>query len=166
MKNLVALLSTISTLVGPDGIVYKSILKSCANETLCGAKGSALMEKAKYRFYMNCCTGNLCNTDGYGFPTEDPTPNGAKCPTGYCTGSLLECKKDKEMNCTGSMDQCFEYRGDAIDPGHRERTFSVKGCINTDSCKFNFDCAIGVSEVKKKFVNCYKLHHNQGNSSE
>ncbi|KAM4014680.1 uncharacterized protein ACNLHF_001471 [Anomaloglossus baeobatrachus] len=143
-----------------NGIIYKSILKSCANETLCGAKGSALMDKAKYRFYINCCTGNLCNIDGYQLPKEDPTPNGAKCPTAYCAGSWQECKKDKEMNCTGSMDRCFEFRADVTDPGEKEGKFSVKGCINLDSCKFNFDCAVGVSELKKKFVDCYKLHHN------
>ncbi|CAJ0947463.1 unnamed protein product [Ranitomeya imitator] len=126
-----------------NGTVYNSILKGCANETLCGAKGSAVMENVKYRFYMNCCTGNLCNTDGYELPAEDPTPNGVKCPTAYCKGSFQECKTEKEMNCTGSMDQCFEFRGDTKDPGDTEGKYSVKGCMNSDSCKFNFDCALG-----------------------
>ncbi|KAM4015539.1 uncharacterized protein ACNLHF_002196 [Anomaloglossus baeobatrachus] len=149
-----------------NGIMYKSIMKSCANETLCGAKGSAVTENLKYRFSVNCCAGNLCNIDGYGLPAEDPTPNGFRCPTARCTGNLQECRKVKVMNCTGSMDRCFEFRGDVTDPGDREVKFSLKGCINFDSCKFNFDCAIGVSELKKTFVNCYKLHKDEGNSSE
>ncbi|KAM4015538.1 uncharacterized protein ACNLHF_002195 [Anomaloglossus baeobatrachus] len=149
-----------------NGIVYKSILKSCANDTMCGAKGSMLVENGKFRFFMNCCIGKLCNTDGYQLPPEDPAPNGLECPTAYCTGNLQECKKEKKMNCTGSMNQCFEFRGDVTDPGDTEGNFSVKGCISSDSCKFNFDSAIGVSEIKKKFVNCYTLHHDKGNFSE
>ncbi|XP_077113482.1 phospholipase A2 inhibitor and Ly6/PLAUR domain-containing protein-like [Ranitomeya variabilis] len=139
-----------------NGRMFKSIMKGCANETMCGANGSATVEHIKYRFHVNCCTGDLCNSDGYKLPSEDPTPNGVKCPTAYCMGSLQECKSEKEMNCTGSMDQCFEFRSDVIDPGQKEIKISVKGCMNADSCKFNFDCAIGISEVKKKFVMCYK----------
>ncbi|CAJ0947465.1 unnamed protein product [Ranitomeya imitator] len=106
-----------------NGRMFKSIMKGCANETMCGANGSATVEHIKYRFHINCCTGNLCNSDGYKLPSEDPTPNGVKCPTAYCTGNLQECKSEKEMNCTGSMDQCFEFRSDVIDPGQKEIKF-------------------------------------------
>ncbi|KAM4015641.1 phospholipase A2 inhibitor NAI-like [Anomaloglossus baeobatrachus] len=148
-----------------NGHIYKSIYKACANETLCNAKGSARVQNFRFRFYAKCCTGELCNTDGYRLPAEDPNPNGVKCPSAYCTGILEDCKTDKKINCTGSMNQCYEFRGDAIDPGGTEMEYSVHGCMNSDACKFNFDCTIGVTEPKNKYLKCY-TKHNQGNSSE
>ncbi|XP_075183701.1 uncharacterized protein LOC142256076 isoform X2 [Anomaloglossus baeobatrachus] len=91
--------------------MFKSILKSCANETMCGTNGSAAMDNIKYRFYAKCCTGDLCNTDGYELIPEDPSPNGVKCPFAYCIGTFEECNSTKEINCTGSMNRCFQYRG-------------------------------------------------------
>ncbi|KAM4015054.1 uncharacterized protein ACNLHF_001742 [Anomaloglossus baeobatrachus] len=137
-----------------NGSVFNSFLKGCANETMCGAKGSASVGSLRYRFNVNCCTGYLCNSGEYELPAEDPTPNGKKCPSAFCTGTLEECKSDKVMNCTGSMDQCYEYRADATVPGGREMKFSVKGCLNDDACKFNFDCAIGVSILQRKYLKC------------
>ncbi|KAM4014683.1 uncharacterized protein ACNLHF_001473 isoform 2-T3 [Anomaloglossus baeobatrachus] len=155
MKNLVALICLISTFVLS---VFSSKCYSgfSRNSTTCNVSEIE-------------CLGDRCMTASqytYNISAEDPTPNGLKCPTAYCTGNLQECKKDKEMNCTGSMNRCFEFRGDVTDPGDTEGKFSVKGCSNADCCKFNFDSAIGVSEIKKEFVNCYTLHHNKGNFSE
>ncbi|KAM4016853.1 phospholipase A2 inhibitor and Ly6/PLAUR domain-containing protein-like isoform 1-T1 [Anomaloglossus baeobatrachus] len=134
--------------------VLKSILKSCANETLCGAIGSIAIEKVMYRFYAKCCTGNLCNTDEYELPVEDPTPNGVKCPSAYCVGTLEECNSTKEMNCTGSMKNCFQFRGEVQHPGETWHNYSAKGCANNDACKYNFDSAVGLSERPRRELIC------------
>ncbi|KAM4016938.1 uncharacterized protein ACNLHF_003094 [Anomaloglossus baeobatrachus] len=98
-------------------VEFKSLIKACANETLCGIKGAIARENVKFRFFVHCCTGNLCNTDKYELQEEDPKPNGKKCPSAYCTNTLEDCKSDKEVNCTGSMDRCFDYRAEVINPG-------------------------------------------------
>ncbi|KAM4016936.1 uncharacterized protein ACNLHF_003092 [Anomaloglossus baeobatrachus] len=85
------------------GTLYRSSMKGCANETVCGANGLAAAESFQFKFRVNCCSGNLCNTDGYKLPEEDPTPNGVTCPSAYCTGTLEDCESDKEMNCTESL---------------------------------------------------------------
>ncbi|KAM4016947.1 uncharacterized protein ACNLHF_003102 [Anomaloglossus baeobatrachus] len=149
-----------------NGRVFNSIMKGCANETMCGAVGSASVGLLEYRFHMNCCNWSLCNTDGYNLPAEDPTPNNATCPSAYCVGNMDECKSDEVMNCIGSMDRCFEFRTDAKDPGGREFKLSLKGCINAVACKFNFDCAIGVAELKQKLVKCYPSHHKRDLNEE
>ncbi|XP_075185166.1 phospholipase A2 inhibitor NAI-like [Anomaloglossus baeobatrachus] len=145
---------TASQFINRDGDVFKSILKSCANETLCGTKGSVAVENSMFRFLANCCIGNLCNTDGYELLADDPTPNGVKCPSALCIGKIEECTSDKMMNCTGSMNKCFEFRGKAMDPSMAWKNYSSKGCINDDACKFNFDSAIGISEGQRQEFTC------------
>ncbi|KAM4015770.1 uncharacterized protein ACNLHF_002387 [Anomaloglossus baeobatrachus] len=145
---------TASQFYDKEGDVYKSILKSCANETLCGTNGSVAIVNVIFRFYANCCTGNLCNTDGYNILAEDPTPNGVICPTAFCTDETKECTSDKLLNCTGSMKKCFKFRGKALDPSMAWENYSSKGCINDDACKVNFDTAIGVSEGQRQEFIC------------
>ncbi|KAM4016425.1 phospholipase A2 inhibitor gamma subunit B-like isoform 2-T2 [Anomaloglossus baeobatrachus] len=137
------------------GNMFKSILKSCANETMCGTNGSVATENIMYRFYAKCCTGHLCNTDEYELPPEDPTPNGVKCPTTYCIGTPEECNStSKEMNCTGSMNKCFQFSGDVLYPEDTWKNVSGKGCTNDDACKYNFKNIIGVSERPGIEIKC------------
>ncbi|KAM4015769.1 uncharacterized protein ACNLHF_002386 [Anomaloglossus baeobatrachus] len=137
---------TASQFLDRKGNVIKSILKSCANETLCGTNGSAAMENVKYRFYAKCCTGHLCNSDRYELVAEDPTPNGVKCPSAYCIGTFEECNSTKEINCTGSMNRCFKYSGQALFPGDTWKNVSTMGCTNYDACRNNFKNVISVPE--------------------
>ncbi|KAM4014906.1 phospholipase A2 inhibitor NAI-like [Anomaloglossus baeobatrachus] len=146
---------TASQFYDREGDVFKSIFKSCANETLCGTNGSAASENVMFRFHANCCTGNLCNTDRYKI-LADPTPNGIKCKSAFCTGKIEECTSDKMMNCTGSMNKCFTFRGKTMDPDLVWNNVSAKGCINDDACKFSFDSAIGVSEGQRQEFICYE----------
>ncbi|KAM4015193.1 uncharacterized protein ACNLHF_001840 [Anomaloglossus baeobatrachus] len=134
--------------------VFKAVYKGCANGTLCGMKGSEVMENIAYRFYVNCCTGELCNTDGYELPEEDPTPNGVTCPSACCNDTLEECKTDKRINCTGSMKQCVDYRAKVFNPDGTVEKYSVKGCINSDCCRFNFDSNIGIKEIQRVHLEC------------
>ncbi|KAM4016426.1 uncharacterized protein ACNLHF_002756 [Anomaloglossus baeobatrachus] len=134
--------------------MFKSFYKGCANESLCGAEGSDLMENVKYRFYTTCCTGELCNTDKYNLPKEDPTPNGKTCPSAYCKDTLEECKTEKVMNCTGSMDRCYDYRGKLRNPDDSVDNYSVKGCTNNVTCKYNFDSAIAMTEIHRESLIC------------
>ncbi|XP_075184168.1 phospholipase A2 inhibitor and Ly6/PLAUR domain-containing protein-like isoform X1 [Anomaloglossus baeobatrachus] len=139
-----------------NGTIFKSIMKGCANETVCGADGLAkVSEKFNFIFHVNCCSGNLCNTDGYYLPPEDPTPNGVKCPSAFCTGSLEECESDEEMECTGSMDRCFEYRQRIINEGGEDQKYSMKGCANYDACSLNFDNDVAVVVEEKNYGKCY-----------
>ncbi|XP_075184697.1 urokinase plasminogen activator surface receptor-like, partial [Anomaloglossus baeobatrachus] len=131
---------------------FKSLFKNCANESVCGTKGSLAVENIIFRFFVLCCNGSLCNIGKYELPVEDPTPNGKKCPSAYCTGNLEECKSDKEMNCTGSMDRCFEVRTEGKYPGEPTKNYSIKGCANSDGCKYNFDTALGVAQHKKLLI--------------
>ncbi|KAM4016423.1 uncharacterized protein ACNLHF_002753 isoform 2-T2 [Anomaloglossus baeobatrachus] len=137
---------TCSQYLDRGGNMFKSILKSCANETMCGTNGSAALENIKYRFYTKCCTGHLCNTDEYQLITEDPAPNGVKCPSVYCIGTFEECNSTKEINCTGSMNRCFYFRGQARYPGDTWKNISAMGCTNYVACKYNFKNAISVPE--------------------
>ncbi|KAM4016498.1 uncharacterized protein ACNLHF_002795 [Anomaloglossus baeobatrachus] len=192
MKNLVALLCLISTLVGPvfsykcyscmspnittcnasvteclggrcctvsqyflfGDKYFKSIFKGCANETLCGAKGAGMVNTMKYRFYAKCCHGDFCNNQTYEIPEEDPAPNGVKCPCSFCLGTLDECKSDKEINCTGSMNRCMEYRAKMRNVDNTVEDYSFKGCINSDSCNNNFDSYIGMEEIQRVYKKC------------
>ncbi|XP_075184724.1 uncharacterized protein LOC142256747 isoform X2 [Anomaloglossus baeobatrachus] len=137
---------TASQYVDRKGNVFKSILKSCANETFCGTNGSVAIKNAMYRFYVKCCTGHLCNTDGYELISEDPTPNGVKCPSAYFIGTFEKCNSTKEINCTGSMNRCFQYRGQARYPGDTWKNVSAKGCTNYIACKYNFKNIMAVPE--------------------
>ncbi|KAM4016934.1 uncharacterized protein ACNLHF_003090 [Anomaloglossus baeobatrachus] len=134
--------------------VFKSILKSCANESLCGTNGSVAIGHIIFRFYAKCCTGHLCNIDGYELPVEDPTPNGLKCPSHFCTGPIEECNTTKVMNCTGSMNKCFQFRGQVLYPAATWKNVSGKGCANYIACKYNFRNVIGVSERPGTEVIC------------
>ncbi|KAM4015768.1 uncharacterized protein ACNLHF_002385 isoform 2-T2 [Anomaloglossus baeobatrachus] len=120
---------TASQYLDRKGYMFKSILKSCANETMCGTNGSVAIENVKYRFYAKCCTGHLCNTDGYELIAEDPTPNGVKCPNAFCIGTFEECKSTKEINCTGSMNRCFQYKGQIHYPGDTWKNVSALGVL-------------------------------------
>ncbi|KAM4016945.1 uncharacterized protein ACNLHF_003101 isoform 2-T2 [Anomaloglossus baeobatrachus] len=155
---------TASQYMYDDKREYWSIMKGCANETLCGARSLVRSGKVKFHFYVHCCNGDVCNTDEYEVPPEDPNPNGVKCQDAYCAGSLEDCKTNKTMNCTGSMDRCMDYREHVTDPNGRDVTLSFKGCANSKACIINFDNDIGVNVIKKKHSHCYvpsKSNHLQ-----
>ncbi|CAJ0947462.1 unnamed protein product [Ranitomeya imitator] len=152
MKNLVTFLCMISALVGSGDKLFKSFYKGCANETLCGTKGTGSVEMMKFRFHVYCCTGDLCNNQEYEIFEEDPTPNGVKCPSCFRLGTLEECKTNKEMNCTGSMNRCVEYRAKIRNVDKTEEDYSFKGCINSDSCRYNFDSYVGMEEIQRVFL--------------
>ncbi|XP_077113483.1 phospholipase A2 inhibitor and Ly6/PLAUR domain-containing protein-like [Ranitomeya variabilis] len=137
-----------------NGTFLKSIYKGCANESICGLQGSVRYEHVIYRFYANCCSGNLCNTDGYDLPTDDSTPNGKLCPSAYCTETVEECKGHHMVECTGAMDRCFEYRAEAIVFGVKSIKYSVKGCITGAACKAIFGGSIAITEKKRFLLNC------------
>ncbi|XP_073425939.1 phospholipase A2 inhibitor and Ly6/PLAUR domain-containing protein-like [Dendrobates tinctorius] len=137
-----------------DGKIFKSIYKGCANESICGLQGSGFHERVIFRFNANCCTGNLCNTDGYDLPKDDPTPNGKLCPSAFCPDTVEECKGHHMVECTGAMDRCFEYRAEAIVFGGISKKYSVKGCINEAACKVNFDGCIAITEIKRNLLTC------------
>ncbi|KAM4015894.1 phospholipase A2 inhibitor and Ly6/PLAUR domain-containing protein-like [Anomaloglossus baeobatrachus] len=137
-----------------DGNVYKSMLKGCANETMCGMNGSAMAENTKFLFVSHCCNGHLCNNQKYQPPQDNLTTNGVKCPLSMCTETLEECKSDKEVNCTGSMDRCLEYRATVRDPYGRDRNYSCKGCTDSVACKYNFDSKIVAEEVHRVLFKC------------
>ncbi|XP_069597014.1 phospholipase A2 inhibitor and Ly6/PLAUR domain-containing protein-like [Ranitomeya imitator] len=145
---------TVCQFVYVDGHYFKSIYKGCANESICGLRGSAFHERVILRFYAKCCTGDLCNTDGYDLPKDDPTPNGKLCPSAYCTDTVEECKGHHMVECTGDMDRCFEYRAEVIVFGVTSKKFSAKGCANDVVCKVNFDSCIALTEKKRIFLNC------------
>ncbi|KAM4015056.1 phospholipase A2 inhibitor and Ly6/PLAUR domain-containing protein-like isoform 2-T2 [Anomaloglossus baeobatrachus] len=134
MKNLFALLFMISTLAVSDGKLQKEMYKSCANETLCGTKGAMVVGNSTLRFYASCCDGEFCNNKGYELLPENQTQNGVTCPSYLCFNTLDECKTDKMMNCTGSMNKCIEYRGSMVNPDGTFTNYSGKGCINDDAC--------------------------------
>ncbi|KAM4015895.1 phospholipase A2 inhibitor 31 kDa subunit-like [Anomaloglossus baeobatrachus] len=136
------------------GYEYKSIFKGCANETLCGAHGSGMAENTKYRFSSHCCNGHLCNNQTYKTLEDNFTTNGVQCPLSMCTETLEECKSDKVVNCTGSMDRCLDYRATIRDPYGRDRNYSCKGCINSDACEYNFDSKIVAEETRRVFLKC------------
>ncbi|KAM4016503.1 phospholipase A2 inhibitor and Ly6/PLAUR domain-containing protein-like isoform 2-T2 [Anomaloglossus baeobatrachus] len=103
--------------VNLDGKKYISMYKGCANETLCGALESLKVGNTTFEFLAHCCTGDLCNEEGYKLPPEDQTPNGVQCPSAFCTHSLKECQTNNIMNCTGSMVRCMDYRATVRNPG-------------------------------------------------
>ncbi|KAM4015194.1 phospholipase A2 inhibitor NAI-like [Anomaloglossus baeobatrachus] len=133
---------------------FKSVYRGCANKTLCGTKGSGIVKNMKFRFYVFCCTGNLCNNQSYELPLDNLTINGVKCPTALCTGTLEECKSDKEVNCTGSMDQCMDYRAKLKNPDGTVEKYSAKGCVNSDCCRYNFGSNIGFEEIDREYLKC------------
>ncbi|KAM4015470.1 phospholipase A2 inhibitor and Ly6/PLAUR domain-containing protein-like [Anomaloglossus baeobatrachus] len=133
---------------------FKTIYRGCANETLCGTKGSAMVTNMKFRFNVFCCTGHLCNNQSYELPAENVTINGVKCPSSLCMGTLEECKSDKEVNCTGSMDRCLDYRAKVINPVGVVEEYSNKGCVNSDCCLHNFGNTIGIQEIHREYLKC------------
>ncbi|KAM4016854.1 uncharacterized protein ACNLHF_003004 isoform 2-T2 [Anomaloglossus baeobatrachus] len=143
MKSLVALLCTISAVV-VSVFSYKCYSCISGNSTTC--KESEVE-----------CLGDRCMTCSQfidRIPVEDPTPNGVKCPSAYCVGTLEECNSTKEMNCTGSMKNCFQFRGEVQHPGETWHNYSAKGCANNDACKYNFDSAVGLSERPRRELIC------------
>ncbi|KAM4016140.1 phospholipase A2 inhibitor and Ly6/PLAUR domain-containing protein-like isoform 2-T2 [Anomaloglossus baeobatrachus] len=145
---------TVSQYYNLSGKIYNSMYKGCANKTLCGTKGFTTVENVKFQFKVNCCIGDSCNNEGYELPKDDPTPNGVKCPSAYCINTLEECKGDKEMNCTGSMDRCLDYRATVRSPYGTDTNYSAKGCANSDCCNYNFDSKIGFEEIHRVLLKC------------
>ncbi|KAM4015052.1 phospholipase A2 inhibitor 31 kDa subunit-like [Anomaloglossus baeobatrachus] len=145
---------TASQYFNADKTVFKSIYKGCANDTLCETKGSGMVEKLNFRFYAHCCTGDLCNNQTYQLHEEDLTPNGKICPTALCLDTLEECETDKKMNCTGSMDRCLEYRAKLRNPDDTVVEYSVKGCVNSDCCNYNFDSIVGFKVLHRELLKC------------
>ncbi|KAM4015893.1 phospholipase A2 inhibitor and Ly6/PLAUR domain-containing protein-like [Anomaloglossus baeobatrachus] len=137
-----------------EGNEFKSILKGCANETMCGINGSATAKNSKFLFESHCCKGHLCNNQTYETPEDNLTTNGVTCPLSMCPGTLEDCKSEKEVNCTGSMDRCVDYRGTLKDPNGRESNYSAKGCTNSVACKYNFDSQILTEEIHRVFLKC------------
>ncbi|KAM4016496.1 phospholipase A2 inhibitor gamma subunit B-like [Anomaloglossus baeobatrachus] len=133
---------------------FTSIYRGCANDTLCGTKGSGIVENMMFRFHLTCCTGELCNTAQYELLEEDPTPNGVICPFACCNNTLEECKSDKMINCTGSMNKCLEYRAKVRIPDGTVKKLSMKGCVNSDCCRYNFDSYIAIEEQQRVLLNC------------
>ncbi|XP_056399855.1 phospholipase A2 inhibitor and Ly6/PLAUR domain-containing protein-like [Hyla sarda] len=134
---------------------YNIIFKGCANESLCDAVGSVTQDPdVKIRTYAKCCSGDNCNNDKFQLPEEDSTPNGVKCPSSYCKGTTEECKSDKEIECTGSEKQCYDYRGRIMNPDGSVDDYSSKGCINKPGCMHNFNCLIKVEEIKRTLLKC------------
>ncbi|KAM4015055.1 uncharacterized protein ACNLHF_001743 isoform 1-T1 [Anomaloglossus baeobatrachus] len=125
---------TASQRVKNNGKLQKEMYKSCANETLCGTKGAMVVGNSTLRFYASCCDGEFCNNKGYELLPENQTQNGVTCPSYLCFNTLDECKTDKMMNCTGSMNKCIEYRGSMVNPDGTFTNYSGKGCINDDAC--------------------------------
>lgn len=134
---------------------FHSIYKGCANETLCGASGSLTQDSSvKIRTHAKCCSGNKCNNDKFNLPEENSEPNGKKCPSAFCQGTTEECKTEKEMECTGSENQCYEYRGTVQTPDGVVDDYSEKGCINAIGCQENFGVLIGVDEKHRVLLTC------------
>ncbi|XP_075697022.1 phospholipase A2 inhibitor CNF-like [Rhinoderma darwinii] len=158
---------------------FQSIFKGCANDSMCEEKGFLSQENVKVRGYIHCCTGDLCNTQGYKLPKEDKKTNGKKCPSCYSRGTQKECKTDEEVECTGSETRCFDYRGEIMHPGcidavlkefyciqnimmpivfvstdQKVGNYSIKGCCNSFTCICNFDSAIGIKELHRKHKSC------------
>ncbi|KAM4015196.1 phospholipase A2 inhibitor and Ly6/PLAUR domain-containing protein-like [Anomaloglossus baeobatrachus] len=133
----------------------KSFYKGCANETLCEKKGSVIVKDGEFVFGTHCCTGELCNNQVYEIPKEDPTPNGVKCPVSMCLDTLEECKTDKKINCTGSMDRCIDYRATLRIFYGKDTKYSGKGCANSDLCRYNTDSNIGIDEMHRGYLKCY-----------
>ncbi|XP_069802891.1 phospholipase A2 inhibitor and Ly6/PLAUR domain-containing protein-like [Dendropsophus ebraccatus] len=130
---------------------FMSIYKGCDNETLCGVSGSVTEDPdVKIRACAACCSGDFCNNENFQRPEEDSTPNGVKCPSAYCAGTTDECESDKEIDCTGSEKQCYDYRGKVMNPDGNVGDYSSKGCINAPGCEHNFACLIKVKEIERK----------------
>ncbi|KAM4015090.1 uncharacterized protein ACNLHF_001776 isoform 1-T1 [Anomaloglossus baeobatrachus] len=136
------------------GKEFTSTYRGCANDTLCGTKGSGIVENAKFRFHAICCTGELCNNATYEFLEEDPRPNGVICPFAFCNNTLEECKTEKTINCTGSMNKCLEYRARIGTPDGIVGNYSIKGCFNSDCCRYNFDSNIAMEEQHRVLLKC------------
>ncbi|KAM4015763.1 protein RoBo-1-like [Anomaloglossus baeobatrachus] len=145
---------TASQYFNVGGHTFNSIYKGCANETLCGTNGSAVVGNMTFRFYPHCCIGDLCNSQGYELPEEDLKPNGLECPSAHCLGTLEECKSGMVMNCTGSMDSCLEFRGIVKHPDGTYLNYSVKGCINNATCKTDFESNIMLEVIKTVYLKC------------
>ncbi|KAM4015638.1 phospholipase A2 inhibitor and Ly6/PLAUR domain-containing protein-like [Anomaloglossus baeobatrachus] len=137
-----------------NGKELKSFYKGCANETLCEKKGSGVIKNVKFFMETLCCIGELCNNQVYELPKEDPTPNGVECPFSFCLGTLEECKTDKKIKCTGSMDRCIDYRATLRIEYARDTNYSGKGCVNNDTCRYNIDSNIGLEEIHRGHLKC------------
>ncbi|KAM4016049.1 uncharacterized protein ACNLHF_002545 isoform 1-T3 [Anomaloglossus baeobatrachus] len=137
------------------GMIGRAILKGFTPEAACGIIGLAASLKYKIHFRVKCCFEDYCNTDGFCLPKEDTRPNGVKCPVAHCTGTLEECKTDQEMACTGSMNQCFEYREHLTNRGQRDGKYSMKGCANSVMCNLSFHNNFEPEVLKKRYGNCY-----------
>ncbi|KAM4016933.1 uncharacterized protein ACNLHF_003089 [Anomaloglossus baeobatrachus] len=134
MKYLVTLLCLISALV--SALSYKCYSGFLSNSTTC--KESEIE-----------CLGDRCMTCSQYVDRvipEDPTPNGLKCSSVFCIGTFEECNSTEEMNCTGSMNRCFQYRGQVQYPGDTWKNVSAMGCINCIACRYNIKNIIAVPE--------------------
>ncbi|XP_069804794.1 phospholipase A2 inhibitor and Ly6/PLAUR domain-containing protein-like [Dendropsophus ebraccatus] len=134
--------------------VYHSIKKGCNPWILCNKPlyVSNFNTKEK-RIYVQCCTEDDCNTDGYQMPPLKTEHSGVECPTCFEKG-LKECTSENTVKCVYEEDKCFNYIGKFIDPGNQVEEESFKGCISPMGCILKFDALIGVQEIKTDTFEC------------
>ncbi|KAG8552845.1 hypothetical protein GDO81_003108 [Engystomops pustulosus] len=138
---------------------YNGILKGCPDAEMCENEGRTGGENLKFRFYTSCCKGDYCNRDQYRLPVDDRTPNGVQCDTCYSLNSTEECVSTKKINCTGNENQCFTYMGTMKNPDGSVVNYSLKGCANNYTCRYNVERHIGVTFLYGKGMNCYIPHN-------
>ncbi|XP_075134200.1 phospholipase A2 inhibitor gamma subunit B-like [Leptodactylus fuscus] len=130
-----------------------SMLKGCSTD-VCNNTGMATQDEMNYRFTANCCKGPLCNNDTFALPKENLTRNNKECPSCFLNGTTKECVTTKMMNCTGSQDQCFNYKVELKTPDGTMSNYSIKGCSNTYACEVNVRRNIGINETKRIDISC------------
>ncbi|KAM4651965.1 phospholipase A2 inhibitor and Ly6/PLAUR domain-containing protein-like [Discoglossus pictus] len=121
---------TIHGFVEYGSTVTKSFYKGCLGNYECDSWLCISSNPFKLQSFIQCCSGDECNTGTYEMPVDNEGYNGRTCPSCYEEGTLEECTADSQVKCRGDETQCILFVGTVVKPDKSEVKCSFKGCNN------------------------------------
>ncbi|XP_068099452.1 uncharacterized protein [Hyperolius riggenbachi] len=137
---------TVSERLIISGQQTHSVLKRCAENLPCKAASNAFAtNENRVSLFTECCTGDLCNSDGYNMPIDINDHLGPRCPSCFATNTLGTCETDVTSICPGVDDKCSDISGHILVPGGVDREFSAKGCVSSDISHSDYSTLAGLA---------------------
>nr|UGY75778.1 sodefrin precursor-like factor A [Plectrohyla matudai] len=138
-----------------NGKIYKSVRKTCGDNTTCDTcvsvtTGQGISIQASTR-----CAKSSADLD-YKMTCEASLEeeNGYWCPACYNNNSMEGCDAgDKQVLCRGLETQCLDYAGKVQFSDGEIKEISLQGCISESGCAFQFAALPGGKQIEsKKFI--------------
>ncbi|XP_040182796.1 uncharacterized protein LOC120916012 [Rana temporaria] len=140
-----------------NNVIYNSVRKMCAIETLCNNCFTASTNHGlNLRIRGECGEGDNSNA---GFKHNalccDKMPlNNFMCPSCYVNTSTDGCESNEMVLCRGNEFECVKYRSIVQLSDGKAVPMSFRGCVTKGGCKIKFGGIPGEKELEPKESTC------------